>query len=445
MLEQLGTWLEAMGAPGVSVAVDDGRDIRFFGAGVMDLRTKAPVLEQVTFQLGSITKTFTAFLLTEVLAERGIALDTPIVDIAPDIGASNDHAFRSVTVRHLLTHTGGLDSQWWVDVGQGGGARRAAARAIAGLPMTARPGELFSYSNSGYVLAGYLTEVLTGRDWEENVETRIAAHLGPHSISARPEQVLMRPVAAGYAAPPAGGEGARPATRWYAPAALAPGGGLVATPVDVARLMRTVSNRLKSDTAPTIGWRYQGWGLGVARYRLGRNMYCLGHDGTTSGQACAVRLSEGRSGTVVAATNAAWAAPQIGALAEDILREIMGNAADVATESHSDPLAEHEAWRLPANTDVSGRYTRLNATMTVSVVNDAKLYAEERYSPQDALNWFGEETSDKNPPLEYRRVAPYSYRSASRELHFLRHPDNPGYVYAHDGMRVSTRTNRPWS
>jgi CubicO group peptidase (beta-lactamase class C family) len=202
-------------------------------------------------------------------------VDTPVVDVAPDLKASNENAFHAVTFRHLLSHTSGLDSQWWVDVGQGSGARACAARAIAAVPLIARPGELFSYSNSSYVLAGYLTEVLDGRRWEECVEARVAKHIGAHSITARPECVLLRPVATGYGA---AGQPPLPAARWYAPSALTPGGGLVAAPADLARLMRVMracigpggSPAIGAESGfavPTIGRRFDGWGLGMARYR----------------------------------------------------------------------------------------------------------------------------------------------------------------------------------
>ncbi|MGV1793430.1 serine hydrolase domain-containing protein [Rhizobium sp. A37_96] len=447
MLNLLQDWLDATGAPGVSVAIDDGQTIRCFCAGTADMRTGAAVVEETAFQLGSVSKSITAFLLVEALSDKGMTLDTPVVDIAPDLRASNEYAFHDTTVGHLLSHTSGLDSQWWVDMGQGAGARRAAARAIVSLPLIAPPGELFSYSNSGYVLAGYLTESLSGQRWEEFAEDRIARFLGSHSISARPDRILIRPIAAGYAAPPDGGE-ARHTAHWYAPAALSPGGGLAGTPADIARLMRLIRARLMAPPlpiVPTVGWRYAGWGPGLARYRLGETSYCRGHDGTTAGQVCAVRLREDHPGTVVVAANAVWAASQIGALAEDILRATWG-LADPPPLPQSDPLSGYAHWQLPADTNLAGRYTRLNATMTITTAPD-EIAVEELYSPQDAMNWFGVEAGGGAKPVRerLRRTAPYSYASTGKELHFLRHPDDRARLYVHDGMRASVRTNRSWT
>lgn len=444
----LRDWLETTGAPGVSLAIDDGRTVHTFSAGVADLRTGVPVGEETAFQLGSVSKSITAFLLMEALSDRGMSLDTPVIEIAPDLGASNEYAFRAATVRHLLTHASGLDSQWWVDVGPGAGARRAAARAIVSLPLIARPGEIFSYSNSGYVLAGYLTEVLAGRSWEEFGEARIAGVLGEHSISARPERILTRPVATGYATPPSDGVAAGLAAHWYASQALSPGGGLAATPADVARLMRVMRQGLADPGAPvvpTVGSRYAGWGPGLARYRLGETVHCRGHDGTTAGQICAVRLREGGSETVVVAANAVWAAARLGALAEDILRTISGMADLPPPAPRAEPLSGYAAWQLPDDADVAGRYTRLNATTTVTAERD-EIAVEEIHSPQDAMNWFGLPGGGEISPARsrLRRMAPQSYASSAKEFHFLRHPEDPACLYLHDGMRASIKTNRAW-
>jgi len=454
MRDVLTNWLEQTGAPGVSLAIDDGGETRCFNAGVADLRTRVAVGEETAFQLGSVSKVITAFVLLDAMDEKGLFVDTPVVEIAPDLKASNERAFHDMTVRHLLNHTSGLDSQYWVDFGRGDCARRMAARAIAATPLLARPGELFSYSGLAFVLAGYLTELLGGRCWEEQVRMTVAGHIGDHSVAARPEDVLMRPSATGYGSPSEAGREPVPAARWYAPLALGPGGGLVATTADLARLMRAVRERLGLDhgrpgdaaprTAPTIGWRYDGWGLGMAKYRIAESRGCWGHDGTTSGQAYAVRLAEGRPETVVVATNAVWAASRLGKLAEDVLSRLLGDSDQPRPKHRTDALVGYEAWRPAADTDVAGTYLRLNSTMLVQPLSGDGLVVEEIDSPQDEENWFGGSPPHGPVKDELRRVEQHSFESASKQFHFLAHPDDPGRLYIHNGMRVSIRANRPW-
>lgn len=449
LLRLLRQWLDDTGAPGVSLALDDGRTIRCLAAGTADSAAGLPVTADFVFQFGSVSKMVTAFLLIEALADRGLDLETPVVAVAPDLAASNDLAFHKVTIRQLLNHTSGLDSQWWADMGVGEGARRAAARAIVAQPLIARPGDLFSYSNSGYVLAGYLTEVLTGQPWEDFAEARIARYLGDHSLSARAERVLMRPVARGHATPPSKDHSALPAARWYAPAALAPGGGLAGTPRDLARLVRVLRGRLGPDDrpalVPTIGWRFAGWAPGIARYRLGETAFAWGHDGTTAGQACAVRLCERRPETVVVAANAAWTAPAIGRLAEDILRSLTDTSGPTTA---AEPLEGYEDWILPPEIDPSGRYARLNAMLTVARAPDSALLLTEVYSPQDALNWFGTRPASTIDPIRtsvrLQQQAPHSYAAPGKELHILRHPEAAARLYVHDGMRASPKSSRTW-
>ncbi|WDZ81463.1 serine hydrolase (plasmid) [Ensifer adhaerens] len=371
--------------------------------------------------------------------------------------ASNEHAFHDITVRHLLNHTSGLDSQWWVDLGRGDCARRMAARAIAATPLLARPGELFSYSGPAFVIAGYLTDLLSRACWEEQVRTTVAGHLGSHSVAARPEDVLLGPSATGYVSPGSGGQNAVAAARWYAPLALSPGGGLVGTTADLARLMRAVRTRLRIDsletdmagpaTVPTVGWRYAGWGLGMAKYQTKADYACWGHDGTTSGQAYAVRFAQGRPETVVVATNAAWSASHLGRLAETILDGLLGNRRDGRAADRADPLSGYGAWRLPADAEVTGTYLRLNSTVRVRSVARAELEVEEISSPQDEENWFGGSRPYRGAPTadRLRHIEGHSYESKTKQFHFLAHPNDPARIYIHNGMRANVKIQRPWT
>jgi len=181
----------------------------------------------------------------------------------------------------------------------------------------------------------------------------------------------------------------------------------------------------------------------MARYRLGENSFSLGHDGTTAGQACAVRLCEGRCETVIVAANGAWTSAHIGRLADDILRAVTGIDAPVTA---AEPLAGYEDWIVPEDADISGRYDRLNAALTIAPQPEGSILLTERHSPQDALNWFGENAGSAVAPMPVRleRIACHSYASADRELHFLRHPDAPARLYVHDGMRATPKSTRFW-
>ncbi|WDZ81464.1 serine hydrolase (plasmid) [Ensifer adhaerens] len=82
MLDILTQWLEEAEAPGVSLAIDDGRHTRCFNAGVADLRTGLAVGEETAFQLGSVSKVITAFVLLETMDRLNLSLDTPVIAIA---------------------------------------------------------------------------------------------------------------------------------------------------------------------------------------------------------------------------------------------------------------------------------------------------------------------------------------------------------------------------
>ncbi|KQY74922.1 hypothetical protein ASD52_24990 [Ensifer sp. Root142] len=85
-------------------------------------------------------------------------------------------------------------------------------------------------------------------------------------------------------------------------------------------------------------------------------------------------------------------------------------------------------------------------TLTVALQPSGALLVAEAYSPQDALNWFGVKAANaaNRVPECLEQFSPHSYAAAGKELHFLRHPEAPGRLYAHDGMRATPKTTRFW-
>src|SRR5687767_2196526 len=156
--------------PGVSVAVfDDGTMIEC-ATGRAQLDPERQVRPEDLFPLWSITKIMTATMVV-ILADRDLLdLRGTIGAAIPGVRIAGDAADR-ITIRQLLSHTAGLPPMGppptgLADTGTGDDCRELLVNSLASVRLVAQPGEVCSYSNSGYVVLAYLTERLTKTTWE---------------------------------------------------------------------------------------------------------------------------------------------------------------------------------------------------------------------------------------------------------------------------------------
>lgn len=173
------------GVPGVIARVQDGSETRLVAAGVSDLATGAALRPNARFRVGSITKTFVATVVLQLVEEGRLSLDEPVGRRLPGLLANAD----TITVRQLLNHTSGLFN--YLDdptVLQGLVQNRVfTPRELVAIaethPSTAPPGTKWAYSNTNYVVAGLLVEAVTGHPVGQELRTRIFEPLGLRDTS----------------------------------------------------------------------------------------------------------------------------------------------------------------------------------------------------------------------------------------------------------------------
>jgi D-alanyl-D-alanine carboxypeptidase len=159
-------------APGLSLALTDRvRTVGLITDGLADLAAGAPVREDHRFQIGSISKGFTAIALLQLREEGRVDLEAPLTEYLSwfDPGTS----FAPITIHHLLTHTGGLITGMDF-TGEAAHELWALREGGTGCP----PGERMRYSNLGYKALGLVIERVTGRPWWEHVRERVLAPMG---------------------------------------------------------------------------------------------------------------------------------------------------------------------------------------------------------------------------------------------------------------------------
>jgi CubicO group peptidase (beta-lactamase class C family) len=165
--------------PGAAVLVmQDGKPVLRKGYGLANVELGVPIQSDMVFELGSITKQFTATAIL-MLAERGrISLTDDVTKYLPDYPTHG----RSITVEHLLTHTSGIPSYTglpeWLPKMKEDFTPQQIIDLFKDKPLEFEPGERWAYSNSGYILLGAILEKVSGKTYEDFVEQEIFKPLG---------------------------------------------------------------------------------------------------------------------------------------------------------------------------------------------------------------------------------------------------------------------------
>jgi CubicO group peptidase (beta-lactamase class C family) len=165
--------------------IKDGRIVLEKGYGFRDLESHAPVTTATLFNIGSISKSFTALGIAQLVDQHQVELDAPVIKYIPDLRLSDPRAAQAVTLRQLLSHTSGLppDDQWPQQVPA---TREGIVSEFANMPITAQPGTRFQYCSRCIVLAAYVLERITGQSWEAYTRAHIFEPLGMTAASFGP-------------------------------------------------------------------------------------------------------------------------------------------------------------------------------------------------------------------------------------------------------------------
>ncbi len=188
--------------PGAAVLVVKNGEVVFRDAvGMANIELGIPLRPDHVFRLGSITKQFTGAAVMLLVEEGKVDLDAPIQEYLPDYP---DHG-HTITTRHLLTHTSGIFNYTDIPGYFAEGRTRSdlttdeLIEVFADLEMNFAPGDQFSYSNSGYVLAGAIIEKVSGQSYADFVQQRIFDPLGMENSHYGGAQ-LIKGRASGYSA-----------------------------------------------------------------------------------------------------------------------------------------------------------------------------------------------------------------------------------------------------
>ncbi len=347
-----------LATPGIAVATTDReRCLGVVVDGLANVESGEPVTPEHRFQIGSISKGFTALAVLQQVEDGRIDLDAPITRYVPwfEVGST----FPPITVHHLLSHTAGIvaGTDFTGDAVSEVWSLRETEAGFA-------PGERFLYSNAGYKALGLVLEAVTGRPWWEDVAERVMEPIGMGSADVVITDAARERLAAGHRSPhsdrpwqPRHGWEASP---WFESATA--DGTICATAEELTAFARLLLNggggvvtaaSFERMTAPIVSnpeWPDDFYGYGVARIlEDGRTL--LGHSGGMIGFSAYLLTHPESERGVVALTNSAYGFPY--AVASFAIACLAAEAAAEAMPEVPEPPDPHA---IEAAGELAGMY-----------------------------------------------------------------------------------------
>lgn len=281
--------------PGVAVGILHDGQVETYGYGVISLASGYPTKPDTLFQIGSNTKVFTATLAMRLVEDGVLDLDAPLNRYLPDLRLADPSAPSRITVRQLVTHMSGLEGDRFEGYGLGDDALSSAIERASDWAQETEPGEIWSYCNSGFYIAGRIIETLAGTGFETAMKERVLAPLDMERSCFFARDAIVYSAAAGHNQEP-GVDAPELALPYELPRNVNPAGGIIAPVADVLkfyafhmgdgtaggeRLLSETSLRAMREPQVTVNSAVQ-WGIGWSLRRVD-GTWLMGHGGGTNG------------------------------------------------------------------------------------------------------------------------------------------------------------------
>lgn len=410
--------MQAQGAPGLElVVVDHGRIATDAAYGVRDVDTQEPVDVHTRFEIGSITKQFTAAAILQLRERRLLSLDDPLGKYVPQYPQG-----RAITLRELLMQVSGVPDytetpafgrlitvRGTTIVLSRSGSFAAILALIANKPLNFAPGARWQYSGTNYVLLGRVVEVASGMPWETYIREHIFAPAGMTESSFMEDEAGIADMATGYAH--LHGQ-LRPTARFNGWADAA--GAIVSTASDLARwddalfggkIVSASELRLMLTPGPLPALnahsRY-AFGWVVDRYD-GEFRYW--HNGGTIGFSASNQIYPGLGEDIIVLANSRDASAD--SIADATLEQLHPQLAAAASTAAAgeDPAITARAKAIylqfaSGNLDRSQFSASINAALTPAVVTGAQAQFEQLGTPTTWI-YRGKTVSSGNTTYAY--------------------------------------------
>ena len=199
------TQMRELHIPGVSLAVvRDGQIVKAKGYGLANIEANSAAAPKTVYEIGSLTKQFTAAAVMMLVEEGKVSLDDKITKYFPEA----PQAWNQITIRHLLNHTSGIQNHVAVPgflnrfktnlSFETTPTREEIVKEFFKLPSEFAPGETWAYDNTGYYLLGFVVEKASGKFYYQFLDERIFKPLGMSATRSTDTRPVVPNRAAGY-------------------------------------------------------------------------------------------------------------------------------------------------------------------------------------------------------------------------------------------------------
>lgn len=445
--ENLPALIEKYDVPGAAIAVLAGDDVIDHAAGVLSRSTDVEATADSVFQIGSITKVWTATLVMQLVDEGKLDIELPIRSYLPEFKIADESVAVKITTRQLLKHTAGFEGDIFTDTGVGDDCVEKYLEVLHEVPQLFPPDQMFSYNNAGYCVLGRLVEVLREKPFDKCLRDHLITPLGLTHTATDPYEAILFRAAVGHLRPEPDAP-SEAAPMWALTRSNIPAGSMLAMrPRDLVAFAKMHidsgaaadgSTVLKPGTVtamqqpqvelPDLGLMGTHWGLGWELFDTPDGVL-VGHDGNTIGQAAFLRIVPEKGVAIALLTNGGDAF----SLYRDIYSHVLSELAGVTLPALPAPPAEPQ--HIDAHRFV-GTYSAEVFDIVISQEDDGRIWMD--VTPSGIAEELGESAERKE--LVHYAGESLIPREADRGM-FMPHAflgdDGDGHaLYMHVGRAV---------
>ena len=313
----LGVAARKFNVPGIAVGVLlDGKEM-YGSYGVTNVENPLPITQATLFNIGSITKTFTATTIMHLVSQKKIDLNAPVKKYIPELKLHDPEAAGKITILQLLNHTSGLEWRFEADTGEGADALAKYVARMTEVTQALPPGTRASYSQTAYDLLGRVIEKVTGQIYEQAVISLVLEPLGLTNSFFAMDEIEAHQFAVGHNADD--NNKLVVAKQWKYSRAQNAGGGLASSSTDLIRwakfhlgqaangdqvLPAGLIAQMQQQTVELVGSSL-GKAIGIGWFLSDINgVKTVGHGGSGNGQFAELLLVPERKFAVVSLANA---------------------------------------------------------------------------------------------------------------------------------------------
>ena len=191
--------IERLNLPGASLAIIQGNQIEYLqGYGIANTNS-TNITPQTPIVIGSVTKSFTALAIMQLVEQGKIRLEDPVQSYISWFQIADKEESQKITIQHLLNHTSGFSTyDGQVSISQGNQTLKEHIQSLVSTELAYPVGEQYQYSNLNYSLLGLVIEEVTNKSYREYINEYIFQPLEMNNSFTNPKDDINHTIAEGY-------------------------------------------------------------------------------------------------------------------------------------------------------------------------------------------------------------------------------------------------------